>query len=327
MKNNNLKITNVNQLMSKTTDLEEVRDFTKPRDNFKLDPLQITGFTDGEGGFFYSISDNGRDLKKVNLEYKITQKSHSEGVLHEIQKYFGCGNVVIDNRNTDTKKYYVKSLASILNIIIPHFEKFPCITSKHLNFLDWKEIALIMEKKEHLTVEGFNKILMITKKMNSKRAFEDKFNYLRNSILNNFKLNPYWLQAFIDGEGTFYNYIPEQKGKYQICDSSLEIGQNNHDILVLYAIKQFFNVGYLKPKYDITDISECKKSLSVNRFILRDTEKIIKFIENYPLFTRKHLDYLYWKKIVELKNAGAHKTVEGLNLIRQIQANKKSRAE
>lgn len=304
---------------------DRARDFSIPRNNSNLNPFQVTGFTDGEGGFFYSIYDNGKGFKKVSLEFKITQKSHSEGVLHEIQDFFGCGSVVIDNRITDTKKYHVNSLTPILNVIIPHFEKFPCVTSKHLNFLDWKEIALSMGRKEHLSFEGLNKIIKITNKMNSKRAFEDKFNYLKDTILDNFKINPYWLQAFIDGEGCFYNYIPEQKGKYQICDSSLEIGQNSHDTLVLYAIKQYFNGGYLKPKYDITDLSECENSLSVNRFILRDTEKIIQFIENYPLFTRKHLDFLDFKNIVELKKAGAHKTVEGLNLIKQILANKKSR--
>jgi hypothetical protein len=35
------------------------------------------------------------------------------------------------------------------------------------------------------------------------------------------------------------------KGKiynYQRCDSSLEIGQNNHDVLVLLAIKIFFGI-------------------------------------------------------------------------------------
>lgn len=36
------------------------------------------------------------------------------------------------------------------------------------------------------------------------------------------------------------------------------------------------------------------------------------------MLTRKQLYYLDWKKIVELKNIGAHKTVEGLNLIKNI---------
>ena len=57
------------------------RDFTKPRDKVILNPWQITGFTDGEGSFNCSIikTDNGK--MRVKLEFKITQKSHSEGIL------------------------------------------------------------------------------------------------------------------------------------------------------------------------------------------------------------------------------------------------------
>jgi len=33
------------------------------------------------------------------------------------------------------------------------------------------------------------------------------------------------------------------------------------------------------------------------------------------MLTRKQLDFLDWKRIVELKNNGAHKTIEGLALI------------
>jgi hypothetical protein len=36
------------------------------------------------------------------------------------------------------------------------------------------------------------------------------------------------------------------------------------------------------------------------------------------MLTRKQLDYLDWKKIVELKNTGQHKTEEGLTLIKEI---------
>ena len=39
------------------------------------------------------------------------------------------------------------------------------------------------------------------------------------------------------------------------------------------------------------------------------------------MLTRKHLDYLDWKKIIELKKAGEHKTEEGSNLIKKILSN------
>ena len=107
----------------------------------------------------------------------------------------------------------------------------------------------------------------------------------------------------------------------------VELGQNNHDVLLLLAIKNFFNAGYLKPKYDVNDISKCKTSRSVNRFILRDTSKIIEFMDNFPLLTRKQLDYLDWKKIVELKNVKAHNTIDGLTLIKEIQSKMNSKRD
>lgn len=118
-----------------------ILDFTKPRLNAKLNPWQVTGITDGEGGFFCSIltSDtNNLDNTRirVKLEFKITQKSHSEGILHELKEFCECGSVVIDNRDTKTKKYHVTSLSNIIEKIIPHFEFYPCLTSKHLNFKD-----------------------------------------------------------------------------------------------------------------------------------------------------------------------------------------------
>src|SRR5271154_957993 len=99
----------------------------------------------------------------------------------------------------------------------------------------------------------------------------------------------------------FYNYIAEKKKKkkkksrgivYQGCDSSLEIAQNSHDVAVLLAIKNFFNAGYVKPKYDFFNLSECLNSRTINRYILRNTKLIIDFVDEYPMLTRKHLDYL-----------------------------------
>jgi len=195
-----------------------------------------------------------------------------------------------------------------------------------------------MYNKEHLSSleQRLNKIRQINSKMNKMRRFEDKYDFCKISLgLNNqneitYRLPDYWVQAFIDGEGMFYNYISEKKSRnttYLGVDSSLEIAQNSHEIAVLFAIKKFFNGGYLKPKYNISDLSECKKSRSVNRFIFRDTDKIIKFLDKYPLLTRKSLDYEDWKKIVDLKNTGAHKTPEGLKLMNEIKEQMNSKRD
>jgi len=84
-------------------------------------PWQVTGLVDGEDGFNCYILDTDLTNHSVKLEFKVTQKKHSEGVLYELQEYFGCGSVVIDNRKTDTKKYHVNGFSAILDKIIPHF--------------------------------------------------------------------------------------------------------------------------------------------------------------------------------------------------------------
>jgi hypothetical protein len=66
-------------------------------------------------------------------------------------------------------------------------------------------------------------------------------------------------------------------------------------------------------------------SPSINRFIFRDTKNIIDFVDKYPMLIRKHLDYLDWKKIVNLKSNGAHKTKEGLDLKIRIKYQMKSK--
>jgi len=192
-----------------------------------------------------------------------------------------------------------------------------------------------METKDHLTKEGLEKIREISSKMNTGRTFREKYNFLSHSLnldsngTIQYKLPEYWVQTFIDGEGMFYNYLktelpltslnhyPEEKIKV-ILNSSMEIAQANHDVLILIAIKQFFNGGYIKPKYNVSSITECQESRSVNRFILRDTKKIIEFVNKYPMLTRKHLDSLDWKTIVELKNNGEYKSPEGLAKIQEI---------
>jgi hypothetical protein len=72
---------------------------------------------------------------------------------------------------------------------------------------------------------------------------------------------------------------------------TLEIAQSSHDVQILNAIKNFFDLGYIKPKYDITCLDKSKKSRSVSRLIINQYQNIIDFLDKYPLYTRKYLDY------------------------------------
>lgn len=146
-----------------------------------LAPWYVTGLTDGDGMFGCIIS---KSNKRINLEFKITGLlSTSSELLKSLILFFNCGRISIDNRRDGTIKFVVTDLNSILNNIIPHFDSYPLQGSKELNFLTFKEIALLMERKEHLTEEGFNIILSKYSTMNKNRSFMEKYDYLNNKSI------------------------------------------------------------------------------------------------------------------------------------------------
>ena len=56
-----------------------------------------------------------------------------------------------------------------MNIIIPFFDRYNIKGAKELDFIDFKKVAEIINSKDHLTEDGFNKILTIKDNMNLKR--------------------------------------------------------------------------------------------------------------------------------------------------------------
>lgn len=76
------------------------------------------------------------------------------------------------------KNYYISEksvslqftkFSDIINIIIPFFEKYQILGIKRLDFEDFKKVAEIVKNNQHLTLEGFNKILKIKSTMNKNR--------------------------------------------------------------------------------------------------------------------------------------------------------------
>ena len=84
--------------------------------------------------------------------------------MKQIQNYFGVG--YITQHGTNTLQYRVKSIKD-LNIIIEHFEKYPLITQKLGDYLLFKMVFDLVIAKEHLKIEGLNKIVGIRATLNT----------------------------------------------------------------------------------------------------------------------------------------------------------------
>jgi len=108
------------------------------------------------------------------LAYKVTQKDHSAGILYDLQRYFECGNIQIDNRDAKALKFNVTKLEDIINKIIPHFDSYPLLTSKNLDYKDFRKVAYMMKDGLHKDKEGMQTIISIKENMNSLRSFEER---------------------------------------------------------------------------------------------------------------------------------------------------------
>jgi len=151
-------------------------------------------------------------------------------------------------------KFVITNIDDLVYKLIPHFDKYTLITSKYLNYIDFKFAVMLLKDKEHFKYEGIQKLKLIKSTMNKARSFEDKYNFC---ISNKVNLDPCWLQGFIDGEGSFQCEIGLDKRRNSsksVINFSLQIKQNSHDVAVLNAIKEYFNSGYLKPKYNTENL-------------------------------------------------------------------------
>ena len=136
----------------------------------RLDAKWIVGFVDGEGCFHISIN----KIKKMNLgwqvlpEFRVVQHQRDEQVLHKLQKYFGFGKIKVnrEDRYGIRKEFRVRGLEN-LNQLIKFFQEHPFQTAtKRRSFDTFSQVIEMMNKGEHLTKDGLDKIAVLVSKMN-----------------------------------------------------------------------------------------------------------------------------------------------------------------
>ena len=136
----------------------------------KLDAQWITGFVDGEGCFHVGINPHPQMTAGVQVlpEFTVVQHERDVQVLHALKDYFGCG--VVRTNHGDRMAFRVRSVKHLLQHIVPFFVKHPLKTRKNVDFLKFRDVLLIMDAGNHLTVEGVEWIRSIASQMNRGRS-------------------------------------------------------------------------------------------------------------------------------------------------------------
>ena len=133
----------------------------------KLDPDWITGFSDGEGCFLINIIRNPKFKMGWYVQpcFCIVLHEKDRTTLELIKSYFcEVGNITKNSKNC--LQYRVTSLQDLINVIIPHFDKYPLVTQKWADFELFKQVVDLLNRKEHLTIEGLQQIVNIKATMN-----------------------------------------------------------------------------------------------------------------------------------------------------------------
>lgn len=172
-----------------------------------------------------------------------------------------------------------------------------------------------MQLKEHITLEGLQKIVNIRATLNFGLSKELQLMFPEtipvSRPLKETCVIPHsdWIVGFTSGEGNFS--VSLDKGIFKSL--LFKITQHKNDEVLLTAIKEYFNCGYcyLRKQENTIDFKVTKFS-DVN-------DIIIPFFINNPILGVKSLDFKDWCLVWEMVKKGEHKLEEGAIKIREIQ--------
>jgi hypothetical protein len=147
----------------------------------KLNPCYVTGFVDGEGCFYVSISKDSKFKTnfRIKSSFQIGIHVRDTELLEKIKLFFGVGN--ISKLGSEAVQYRVTTIQD-LKVIINHFENFPLLTYKQCDYMLFKQAVKIIEQKKHLTLDGLKEIVSIKKSLNTKQLSNQLKYYFEHSI-------------------------------------------------------------------------------------------------------------------------------------------------
>ncbi len=129
------------------------------------------------------------------------------------------------------------------------------------------------------------------------------------------KLEAQWITGFVDGEGCFYvgiNPHKEMTAGFQVLPE-FTVVQHKRDVQVLHALKAYFGCGVVRVNHGDRMAYRVRGQKDLN-------EHIVPFFLKHPLKTKKNVDYIKFRHILQLMEADIHLTADGVETIRNMAA-------
>ncbi len=128
----------------------------------------LAGFIDGEGSLCVSIKKhkNGKFGYLLDPEFFLYQHKDKREILDLAQMIFNTGRIYTKSDNPDVLVFSIDARQSLLEKVVPFFEKYMVFSTKFPDYQKFKKILLALNKKQHWTKEGMIELVEIAYSMN-----------------------------------------------------------------------------------------------------------------------------------------------------------------
>ena len=308
-----------NNILSRVTFVKKVVDLKNPsetkRSAFCSGKIKnstnfqewLVGITDGDGTFYFN-----RNKKGVwGFTFKIGQSNYNLRLLYYIKSMLGVGSVSVPNSKDNVAEYRVRDIQLIIQHILPIFDNYPLLTSKHFNYSIFREAILILVNPS-LSKEVKDDLINKLKSKSLPTDYVSPAWHIIDKSVNSNKdalkvVSKNWLIGFTEAEGSFYIV---KKGVQRLVHA-FEITQKK-DIIVLEAIAKILQ----------GDKGKVTKKNTYNTIIFTGS-KDIQFIVKYFHKTMKGMkarEYRIWARSFETPNKDFEYLMKIRNTMRNIRS-------
>lgn len=144
------------------------------------------------------------------------------------------------------KQYKITSIKE-LQVIINHFDKYSLITKKRADYELFKAAISLIDSKEHLILEGLEKLVSIRAALNLgltcvlKTTFPYVIPFSKLNLWDSQIKDPNWLAGFSSGERSFFVHIAKSK-LGETVQLRFNITQYSRDELLIKSLVEYRGV-------------------------------------------------------------------------------------
>jgi LAGLIDADG endonuclease len=178
----------------------------------------------------------------VKVRFAINLHKRDLSIKLKVKEFFGGIGTITESKTTNSVAFSVEAKKDLINVIIPHFNKYKLLTQKGADFILFQRIIEFMyNKKSHLTKEGLQEIINIRASLNLGLSDLLKINFIKTNpverpIINTTKIpDPNWVTGFINGKSNFNIMIQKNKKLKigHIVKIRFRIYQNERDLKLI----------------------------------------------------------------------------------------------